>query len=282
MNEFSVKPKHRYLLIHELKRIARPILNRFRGRIGREPLLNWRFSPTQGKWLVLKNRLAYTETGLSWFYTAFERDYDPLTSRAMSWISKNVPKDQKILMTGCGTGLMAFHLADDGFSRIQGRDLLEPCISIANQIKERWNYTNTEFIKDDGFSPRFAPDEKFVLITAMHWVFSAWMGNYGNIKKPDLNTETTRKRLLDEFLGLYSPVLAPGGHLIIELIDAVADYRDPFDHPLGNKSTEIYPVRHTPSMVEECAKSHGMIVVEKWLGVSYGHQPRTAYYLKKA
>ena len=115
----------------------------------------------------------------------------------------------------------------------------------------------------------------------MHWVFSAWMGNYGNDRKENLTSYKVRKKLLDNFFDKYLPVLSPGGFMIIELTDAVADYRDPFDHPLGLESTHIYPVRHTPEMVKESASERGMVIVDKWCCVRYGHQPRTAYYLKR-
>lgn len=281
MNEFQVKPSYSALLKYEFFRLVRFYLKKLRGRNIVPPLLA-RFSPWQGKLITLKENLAFRGNDVSWFYSAFDRgENDPLTNRALLWIEQNIPKDKKILMTGCGTGLMIFHLAEKGFFRIQGRDFLQECISIAEKIKRRWRYDNIDFLVDDGLKPKFQSDEKFFCITAMHWVFSAWMGNYGNNPIQDPTAEEVRRELLNKFLDQYLPALAPGGFMILELTDAVADYRDPFDHPVGLELKKIYPVRHTPEMVKESAGERGLVIAEKWCCVSYGHQPRTAYYLKR-
>jgi SAM-dependent methyltransferase len=281
MTEFDVKPQYIALLKYEFGRLVRFLYAKLRKRSLTPPLLA-RYSPWQGKLITLKEKLAFVDNKVSWFYSAFDRGQaDPLTNRALGWIEQNVPRDKSILMTGCGTGLMTFHLAEKGFSLIQGRDLLPECISIANTIKKRWGYKNTEFLVDDGFKPKFQPNEEFFCITAMHWVFSAWMGNYGNDPIRDPYSSEVRRELLCEFLDQYLPVLSPGGFFIIELTDAIADYRDPFDQGLGPIAIDIYPVRQTLDMVRECAFSRGMEVADKWCVMRYGHQPRTSYYLRK-
>lgn len=282
MKNLSTQMKIFSLAKYEGSRAVKKIISSLKGKKLSTQGLIKQFSGLDGKRLVLKNGFGFSETGLSWFYTAFDREeQDPLTNRALHWILRNIPKEEKILLTGCGCGIMAFHLAENGFENLEGRDLLSDCVKVANEIKEKYDYKNITFLIDDGFQPVFQPDQKYSVITAMHWVFSAWMGNYGNAPTADPYDKITRKRLLCEFLDLYVPQLLPGGVLIIELTDAVADYRDPLDHPAQNESTAIYPVRHTPEMVQECAKERGMTVIDKWLCISYGHQPRTAYYLKK-
>jgi hypothetical protein len=107
------------------------------------------------------------------------------------------------------------------------------------------------------------------------------MGNYGNSPVQNPYDENTRIEALNSFLSVYSKLLNENGYLIVELTDAVTDYRLPADHPMGDFSKEIYPIRHTPEQVERCAAANGFSVIDKKLSVSYGHHPRASYYLKK-
>jgi cyclopropane fatty-acyl-phospholipid synthase-like methyltransferase len=184
------------------------------------------------------------------------------------------------LITGCGTGITAFYLADQGFSNITGTDLLPECISIAQEVNRMGEY-GAEFLVDDGLAPKISGT--YDLITALHWVFSAWMGNYGNDPADAKRawTDEYREAALTSFLSAYGPHLRPHGVLMIELTDAVTDYRLAEDHFLGAASASIYPVRHSPEQVEQCAASQGFELVDKQLCVSFGHHPRTLYTLRK-
>lgn len=241
-----------------------------------------RYSIWQAKATVFGEGLAFTDGKISWFYTAFERgDHDPLTNYALEYIDKNVPKSSRILVTGCGTGITVFHLSDCGFREVVGRDVIEKCIVIANRLKQKFSYDNTTFEVDDCFNPRTV-EGKYQVVVAIHWVFSAWMGNYGNEKRHDTRNPEIREKLLSELFAVYAPYLEEGGVLIIELTDAVADYRINTDLPLELRDMDVYSVRHTPEQVEKCATANGLEVVEKKLCVSYGRQPRTSYVLKKS
>lgn len=287
MSELKLGFKFVAVVAYELQRVAISLLRDLqrRGtqiRSSEDGLITRRFSKFAGKRLVANSEIGFTGRQVSWFYTGFDRDsQDPLTNGALRWIQENIAKNDKILVTGCGVGLMAFHLAESGFSKVEGRDLLKPCIDVANKLKEQYAYTETEFKVDNGFFPVFGDCDKYGLITALHWVFSAWSGNYGNPETEDPTSEGTRVELLDNFLRNYSQQLVPGGILIIELTDAVADYRDPKDHPMGHDLETIYPVRHSPDMVKHCADKNGLEVLHHRMTLSYGHQPRTAHYLQK-
>jgi SAM-dependent methyltransferase len=268
--------------LHDFKKQSKGFIKKLMGRKTQKKFdLKQRYSEGYAKKVVIKKKLAITTEGKpSWFYTAFERkDSDPLTNYTLQFIQDNLEKDKRILVTGCGTGITVFHLADVGFKEVVGSDLLPECIEIANKLKEDFKYTNTRFQIDDGFHPTI--NEKFDLITALHWVFSAWMGNYGNSPVQNPYDEKTRIEALSNFLTVYSKLLNENGYLIIELTDAVTDYRLSTDHPMGEYSKEIYPIRHTPEQVETCAFANGLSVVDKKLSVSYGHHPRVSYYLKK-
>lgn len=267
--------------LNDIKSAMVKFVRKIRGRDLGKFVLKQRYSNRYAKNVVLKKKLALTVSGKpSWFYTAFERgDRDPLTNYTLQFVEDTLNKESKILITGCGTGITLFHLADCGFKELVGSDVLPECIDIANQLKNDFKYDNTRFIVADGFNPLI--NDTFDLITALHWVFSAWMGNYGN--PPILNPfdQSVRDEALKDFLSKYSNLLNENGMLIIELTDSVADYRLATDHGLGEDSLKIYPIRHSPEQVKKCAELTGFDVIDNKLSVSYGHQPRTCYYLKK-
>lgn len=246
-------------------------------------VLKSRVSVSKIKGLIRKRGLALDESGNpSWFYTAYQRENsDPLTNYTLDFICKEVPKNSDLLITGCGTGIMLFFLIDQGFKNVEGFDYLDKCVLIANDIANLGGYS-TRIWQDDGFRPSL--QKKYDLITALHWVFSAWMGNYGNnaVSLEEAKSSVTRERLLVDFLSRYSPYLHPSGMFIVELTDAVADYRLPLDG--GVKPIplpDIYPVRYTPAQVSKCAEQCGLKVVSYNMCCSYGHQPRTSYIIKK-
>ena len=232
--------------------------------------------------IIIHKGFAVSDGQASWFYTAYERgDHDPLTNFALDFILNNVNKDSNILVTGCGTGIMAFYLADNGYKKVSGFDYLQECVDVANEISVLGDYA-IKFYQDDGFNPELG-DKQYDLITAMHWVFSAWMGNYGNKKLPNDKAFSNefRESVLIDFLGKYATHLNKGGMMILELTDAVTDYRIPTDHYLGEYSKEIYPIRHTPEQVSKCAGLLNMEIIHRNISVSYGQHPRTQYVLKK-
>jgi SAM-dependent methyltransferase len=234
------------------------------------------------KRLLIKNGLAVMDGQPSWFYTAYERgDQDPLTNFALDYIVQNTSRDAKILVTGCGTGITTLYLADQGFRNIDAFDYLQQCVDIANDVAKMGKY-DIKFYRDDGFQPQLG-DKVYDVITALHWVFSAWSGNYGNEPLAESRTADPqfREELLTSFFRQYAPHLSQGGRLIVELIDAVTDYRIPSDHFMGEYSKRIYPVRHTPEQVAKSAAATGLKIIHKNLCVSYSHHPRTQYVLEK-
>jgi SAM-dependent methyltransferase len=229
------------------------------------------------KRLIANSDLALMDGSASWFYTAYSRgDTDPLTNYTLDWIMQKLPKRASILNTGCGTGIILFWLIDQGFA-VEGFDFLDGCVDIANKVKQLGNYT-TRIWQDDGFAPERI-DRKYDLITAMHWVFSAWAGNYGNQRISDAKNPDTREQLLTAFLSQYKPHLNAGGYLILELTDAIGDYRVPNDHPYLKKIPldSIYPVRHSPDQVSRCASAAGLAIVQYKSCTTYSHHPRTSY-----
>jgi hypothetical protein len=271
-------------LVYGLRGLLKVARRAIRGGDRRVPVLKSRVSVSRIKRMIRKRGLALDESGSpTWFYTAYHReDSDPLTNYTLEFICREVSKNSDVLVTGCGTGIMLFFLIDQGFTNVEGFDFLDKCVLVANDVAMLGGYT-TRIWRDDGFNPTLR--KKYNLITALHWVFSAWMGNYGNksVSVEDARAPGTRERLLSDFLSRYSPHLHSGGLLIVELTDAVADYRVPLDGGVrAVPLSDIYPVRHTPGQVTTCAEQCGLKVVSYRMCCSYGHQPRTSYILKKS
>ena len=108
------------------------------------------------------------------------------------------------------------------------------------------------------------------MILALHWVYSAWAGNYEN--KPRAGED--REKLLSDLLAPYAERLNPKGLMIVELIDAVSDLREP--------PSELYPIRQSPEQVERCAAARGLAVERKMFNSNHGHLPRMAYFLRRS
>jgi SAM-dependent methyltransferase len=246
------------------------------------PRLRSRVSTKKIKQLIKKFGFAETDSGdISWFYTAYDRgDGDPLTNHNLDFIEKNISLNSEILVTGCGTGIMLFYLIDKGFLNVDGFDYLKECVLVANEIIKVGEY-KANIWQDNGFDP--VVPKKYDLVTAMHWVFSAWMGNYGNkvLDQCRVYEQEYRNNLLDEFLNKYRKFIKKDGMLIIELTDSVADYRLDSDSPHSKCSLGlIYPVRFSPNDVKLIANKNKMEVVEYKMCQSYGHQPRVSYMIK--
>lgn len=267
------------LLKADARQFVKSVVNRVRGKPS--PRLTSRVRPAQIKKMIANTDLAIEDGQVTWFYTAYNRgDDDPLTNYTLDWIVGNIDRDARILNTGCGTGIMLFWLIDQGFGQVDGFDVLEDCVIIANRVKEMGGY-ETLIWRDDGFAPK-GIEGKYDLITAMHWVYSAWMGNYGNTAAEKPKSPEMRERLLNSLLSAYVPHLAPGGRFIVELTDAIGDYRVPNDHPyLRDVDLDaIYPVRHSPEQVERVAGQNGLDVEFYYASTSYSHHPRASYILR--
>lgn len=245
-------------------------------------ILKSRIPVSKIKKMIYDRGLAFNEHGeVHWFYTAYDLGGpDSLTNYTLDFICKEIPKNASLLVTGCGTGRMLFYLMDQGFKNVEGFDYTEKCVLVANDIAKFGGYP-AKIWHDNGLKPSL--QKKYDLITVMHWLFSAWAGNYGNtsVSLQEARSPAIRERLLTEFLSNYVPFLNSNGLMIVELIDAVSDYRLPFDGRTKVSRADIYPVRHTPGQVDKCAKEYGLEVVSYKMSCTYGHHPRTSYVLKK-
>ena len=217
-----------------------------------------------------RNGLGFSEDGNpSWWYALVDlirNEQDDLTKATLKYIEANCPKTSKILGTGCGIGWMLFWLAQRGFKNIAGFDYLGNVVQSAKEIAELGNIT-AKLWQADGFDPKL--EESYDLILVLHWLYSAWAGNYGNqVRRAD------RETLLNDFLSQYAPHVKQNGFLMLELIDSISDYLEP--------PTEIYPVRHSSEEVAKCAANVGFTIERKMFNSKYGYLPRMVYVLKKS
>lgn len=205
----------------------------------------------------------------SWWYASWDlrrNDQDDLTKGVLRYLLDHVSRDARVLGTGCGTGWMLFWLAQKGFRRIDGFDVLPNVVDAARRIAALGRL-EVKVWQADGFAP--ALTESYDLILALYWVYSAWAGNYENTPR----SGEDREKLLSDLLAPYAVRLNPGGLMILELIDAISDLREP--------PSDLYPIRHSSEQVERCAAAHGLAVERRMFNSNHGHLPRMAYFLRK-
>jgi SAM-dependent methyltransferase len=250
--------------LHALRRLR--AIHRFRN--DREFSLDL---PIRGvRRILVKNGLGFAANGNpSWFYAAFDlmrNQEDELTKAALRYVVASFNNDARILGTGCGTGWMLFWLARRGFSNIEGFDYLGNIVDAAKEIAALGSI-GVKLWQADGFDPKLEGEYDTILV--LHWLYSAWMGNYGN--KPRRSEE--RETLLNEFLSRYSKHVRPNGQMLLELIDAASDFLEP--------PSDFYPVRHSSEQVARCAATAGFVVQKQIFNFRYGHLPRMLYVLRK-
>jgi SAM-dependent methyltransferase len=256
----------RYLknrMLHELRRLRSDFL--FRNKKD----YSVRLPMGKVRQILSNHDLGFDQNGTpTWWYSSLDlrrNETDDLTKAALSYIDSRIPKDARILGTGCGTGWMLFWLAQRGFSRIEGFDYLGNVVQSAREIAELGGF-DVKVWEDDGFAPTL--DKNYDLILVLHWLYSAWMGNYGNTPRRD-----DREKLLKEFLAVYVPRLEKNGLLMLELIDAISDFREP--------PTDTYPIRHSTEQVARCGAALGLRIEKQMFNSNYGHLPRMLYCLRK-
>lgn len=221
--------------------------------------------------ILKKNDLYFDKQGIpKWWFSTFmnkRNTRNPLTNAILRYLSTYISKDAKFLITGCGTGGQLFWLAQQGFSNLHGFDYLQNVVDAANEFAKIIKI-NANIWQDNAFNPT-SKLEKYDVILALHWIFSAWAGNYGN--KPCDPKENLK--LLNEFMSIYTKHLSTNGIFCIELIDSIADFKVPPSH--------IYPIRHSSEQVSQCASELGLSIEKKMFCGKSGWQPTMIYIMRK-
>lgn len=245
---------------HEFTRtVLRPAYRWARGkpRLGSTDYdIDW---PEQKVRRVLeRHRMGYNERGEPrWWLQAMDgrNTNDELTHAEFDFVAANVPKAGEILVTGCGQGLSTLWFSQRGFRHVEGFDYLDYVVDAAREIAKLPEVEPTlaapiSYWQDDGYAPKLT--KQYDCITAMHWVYSAWNGgSYGDVPA----RRGDRLEILTEFLSQYAPYVKPGGHLLLELVDAALDVERP--------DITAYPIRHSSQQVACAAKVNGLTVRDR-------------------
>jgi len=260
--------KYLNIISYEIMRnLAAPIYRLVRGipnirASGFEPDIPIR----RAKKILRTNGLGFDDKGIPrWWYTAFDgrNTNDQLTQAELNYIINNIPKEADILVTGCGVGLTTIWLAQKGYTKIEGFDYLDNVVLSAKQIARLAN-VKIKYWQADGFKPGLT--KNYDCITALHWVYSAWMGNYGNTPVVDGD----REKILTQFLQQYSPHLNSGGVMLIELINAHLDYSYP---PYND-----YPIRQNFEQVRKAAELNNLFIKQIVTSLN-GYRPSVILYV---
>jgi SAM-dependent methyltransferase len=208
---------------------------------------------------------------MTWYLSSYvhrrNREYGPARV-VLEFIETHVPKGARIFETGCGPGWLLFDLARRGYTDLHGSDIVAANIAAGIEIAPLLG-APVELWVDNGFRPTRIP-ERCDVILAIHWLYSAWHGNYSEANEG--LKERNHRELLEEFVAPYAPHVAPGGYFVVELADALSN--------LKVRETGTYPVRHSEEEVRRCFGAHGFTVVKRWLECS--HQILSTYVLRKA
>ena len=255
-------------LKNEIKRVViRPLYRRV---MGKPPLGNTEYDARipirAAKRILTRHGLGYQPDGNpSWWYQAFDgrNSADELTHFEFNWIRDNVPSDGRILVTGCGVGLTTIWMKQQGFRTVEGLDYLPHVVASAKEVATLAG-EDIPYWQEDGFSPNI--ESMYDCITAMHWVYSAWMGNYDN----PVEQRTDGEEVLVDFLKEYVNAMKPGGVMLLELVDGLLDYAIP---PFS-----AYPVRQTVEQVRHAADRTGL-TVERVVSNPFGNRPIVVLYV---
>ena len=249
--------------LHELRRLRAA----YRYRNAKEFSVD--LPQRQVRSILRQNGLGFGPDGApTWWLASLDQrrnEEDNLTRAALRWVDANVSRDAAILGTGCGTGWMLFWFVQRGFKDVDGFDYLPNVVNSAQQIARAANI-RARIWQADGFAPKL--ERSYDVILVLHWLYSAWMGNYGNELRG-----VDREALLTEFLRQYVGSMNARAVMLLELVDAISDYMVP--------PSTIYPIRQSADQVERCAASVGLKVENKMFDCKYGHMPRMLYLLRK-
>jgi hypothetical protein len=250
--------------LHELRRVRAA----YRFRNSREFSVDLPQGPVRS--ILQRHGIGFAADGTAtWWLASLDlrrNEEDDLTKTALRYVETEIDKDAAILGTGCGTGWMLYWFVQRGFRNVEGFDYLPNVVESAKEIAATANIP-ARIWQADGFAPRLERNYDVVLV--LHWLYSAWMGNYGNQQR-----QGDRESLLWAFLEQYVGHMNPGALMLLELVDAISDHMVP--------QTKIYPVRHSAEQVERCATKLGLKIEAKFFNCKYGHLPRMLYALRKS
>lgn len=183
------------------------------------------------------------------------------------WVANNLPKNVPVLEVGCGVGFNLIWLAENGFTELYGTDIDEKAILSGQEMARQQNYP-IKFWVDDGYNPARAPEKPLGAILCLNWTY--------------LSEEFNFEKLVQR----YSSMLAPGGVMVIDNIDAAYNYvpnnqylTSDWPKPVDQRKPSEYKVRMADKDIREIFDRNGFSV----LGMITEQQliPKNVYMAQK-
>ena len=193
----------------------------------------------------------FQESGISknWHYRAYDSNWGgTLDARRfiIGYIEENFCKETRVLDIACGTGLMCFYLAEQGFVNLHGFDFDNSLISAAQKLSKHNNY-NIKFWIDDAFSPSIDVEGFDVAI------FLGLVGcDWGFLKEFDESTPT--HIMIDYLFNIYK--FKKGTIIFLDVYDDLSNYSLDKMKPAYRtvKYEDLLPVfsKHGYEIIDKC------------------------------
>jgi len=183
------------------------------------------------------------------------------------WSIRHIPHHSPVLETGCGCGWNLLWLAANNFSRLYGFDIDTAAVAAGNEVAQSADMEVSLWCDDALYPEKLPLQGGFKLILALNWTY--------HVPVFDLSS----------FLTSYATSLAPGGRLIIDVIeksyDSVPNNRyltSDWTKPKVLRRPSEYIHRYSALDMKEAAISSGFQIE------TFFHRcetiPRTLYILR--
>jgi len=181
----------------------------------------------------------------------------------LRFIRDNFDENAKILDVACGTGLMSFYLADQGFNNIHGFDYSNDLISIAKELTDMRKMNDTiHFTVDNAFSPSFDVSDYNVA------VFLGWVGCAAGFNAA-FDENTPIHEIVDSLFQTYT--FQKETYVIFDVYDDLSNYDI-------DKEKPVYRTVDYADLKSVFTK-HGYELVDKCYDCNY--KIKVVYVLRK-
>lgn len=172
--------------------------------------------------------------------------------RAIRWVVTSVPRQSRVLETGCGCGWNLFWLAANGFVELEGIDVSVPAVTAGSEIASISRLPVT-LRYDDAITPRTVADGSFDVVLALNWTYHVKEFN------------------LQGFLRCYRTIITTGGYLVIDMIDSLYNNMPNSSYltsdwvlPESQRRPSEYLHRMSEDEASLAASEHGFVTVARF------------------
>ncbi|MHA1401996.1 MAG: class I SAM-dependent methyltransferase [Candidatus Heimdallarchaeaceae archaeon] len=195
----------------------------------------------------------------TWFdLTPRERKY---SKDLLEWIDKMIPREARILETGCGIGQILAELWFMGYYDLTGVEVDYATVACGIEFLSYFGVKAKIYQKDARFVNDLFNEELYDLILPLNWTY---------------REEVDLKKILLQ----HSTLLVDGGWLVIDVIDSTYDnpyHTSDMMKPERDRRLTEYPNRYSVQNIQSMAE---LLSLEVQL-VRKDYFPRYVYYMKK-